>query len=267
LHHKPFKISEFILKGTNEKRKAKMIEIPILLKNRSVIAVTGEEARAFLHNIITADMEKLPTHAALLTPQGKIIADFFVSAFENGFYIECHTQARELLIKRLSLYKLRAKVEITPLDLKVYVSNKPIGFNDPRLKTMPNRFYGALEEFSTDEALYHKQRASLHLPDCFDDYLTSDIFPHEANMDKTHSVSFKKGCYVGQEVVSRMQHKTEIRKRFIGYTSNETLPPFSPVFNGERQIGVTGSEGLMLIRLDLLEGVLIANGVLIHAQP
>jgi hypothetical protein len=235
------------------------------LSNKAVIDVTGKDAFAFLQNILTSDMAHLPSLAALLSPQGKILFQFYCVAENDIFHLIIEKNYAESLMKRLSLYKLRADVALTINETPIAYDFKAGQFKDTRHESLGYYSFGACA--NTDASPYFTALTRLHIPEIGVDFKENDIFPHEANMDKTNGVSFKKGCYIGQEVVSRMQHKTEIRKRFIGFTSSSLVAPFTPVLNGERQIGVTGSQGLMLVRLDLLEGELTAEGNIIHAEP
>ena len=273
------------------------------LPNRAVLRVSGEDARVFLDKLITADMKRVAPgkgiHAALLTPQGKIISDFFVTEADSeageGFYLDTALVAASELIKRLTLYKLRAKVTIEDLSNEIGVAAvwggenlKPdvaLAFIDPRLSTLglriichKSQFEAIAEAFEvstqtdSDVALqsYHQHRAKLGIGEAVFDYMLGDTFPHEINMDQLGGVDFKKGCYIGQEVVSRMQHRGTARTRLIplfsenGFSVAENIP----VMVGDRPIGITrtGSNGmnLGLIRLDKAAEA-IASGISITA--
>jgi tRNA-modifying protein YgfZ len=193
----------------------------------NVIQIEGEDAKSFLQGLVTADMNKLPSSAALLTPQGKIIADFYIN---EQIQIEIRTDLTEIFLKRLTLYKLRAKVSWSILGEK---PDMPLA-----------------------------ERIDKILPQFGLDY--SDSFPHEANMDLNGFISFTKGCYVGQEIVSRMQHRSTTRRRIVQYTCETEIPPLTDIHCEGVVIGKTGrwlnGKGLMQIRIDK-EGDLTANGI------
>ena len=252
------------------------------LSDRAAIEVFGADARTFLHGIITNDLLTAPggaaLHAGLLTPQGKILFDFFVvpAGAKEGvadgkaerFFLECRAEIRDDLIRRLMFYRLRARVEIRDRSDRLQIvavwdggPERPGGlaFTDPRLEAMGLRCLvepGAVPDCEDEtEAAYHAHRIALGVPEGGLDYAFGDTFPHEANFDQLGGVSFSKGCYVGQEVVSRMQHKTVVRKRIVPLKGNGSLPPSgTDIVAEDFPIGKLGSSagdrGLALIRLD-----------------
>lgn len=233
------------------------------LPGRSVLAVTGSDAVGFLQGLVTSDVEGLTPgmagYAALLTPQGKILFDFLMLRKEDGFLIDCAAPQREALIKRLGFYKLRAKVTITPReDLKVVVAEAPAQglYSDPRLVDLGFRGFLAEMGLNEDKA-YDARRISLGIADSEADIGSGELFPHEANLDQLMGVSFTKGCYVGQEVVSRMEHRGTARSRILPLTLDGAPPPKgTPIQAGAKQVGtILSSEGnraLGLLRLDRL---------------
>jgi hypothetical protein len=264
-----------------------------LLPNRGVIRVAGEEARSFLDGLVTNAMAAVApgraVHAALLTPQGKVISDFFVTEADaedgGGFHIDAPLINIGDLAKRLGFYKLRAKVEIAELsaDLAVVAlwggaadaSALGLAFVDPRVAAMGVR---AISHRSQVEALaaeagaeiapadaYHAHRIGCALAEPGFDYLPSEAFPHELNMDQLHGVDFRKGCYVGQEVVSRMEHRGTARTRAVqlAYEGDVTVTEGSAVMAGDRQIGKVGSgvdgRGVAILRLDKAADALAAG--------
>jgi hypothetical protein len=244
------------------------------LAGRAVLAISGPDAGHFLHNLLTADVEHLADgearYAALLSPQGKILFDMLVLRRGEGFLIDCAAGQRDALLKRLGLYKLRAQVEITPRDdLAVGVSPSKItgGFPDPRTPTVGWRMIG---EAPGDEAHgYDASRIAAGLADSEADLGSGEFFPHEANLDQLGGVSFRKGCYVGQEVVSRMEHRGTARSRILPVTlAGGTPPKGTDLRAGDKQVGTLlsgeGDQALALIRLDRLAeaaGPLEAGGV------
>jgi tRNA-modifying protein YgfZ len=255
-----------------------------LLPNRGVIRVAGEEARGFLDGLITNAMAGVSPgnaiHAALLTPQGKVIAEFFVTEADaedgGGFYLDAPLINVADVARRLGFYKLRAKVEIADMSAELAVvalwggaadaAALGLAFADPRLAALGHR---GIAHRSQTEALaaeagaamvpaaaYHAHRVGHALPEAGFDYLPSDVFPHELNMDQLHGIDFRKGCYVGQEVVSRMQHRGTARSRAVGlaYEDGVTVSEGAPVTAGEKTLGKAGSgasgRGVAILRLD-----------------
>jgi folate-binding protein YgfZ len=232
------------------------------LPGRAVIAVRGSDAGHFLHNLLTADIDHLQpgaaTYAALLSPQGKILFGMLVLRADDGFLLDCAASQAAALIQRLSLYKLRAKVEIARRDnLTVSVSPAalPGGFADPRTPAIGWRLIGApvLEE----AAGYDAARIALGLADSEADLGSGEFFPHEANLDQLGGVTFRKGCYIGQEVVSRMEHRGTARSRILPVVLDGTAPPKgTEIRSGEKQVGTllssSGNLALALLRLDRL---------------
>jgi folate-binding protein YgfZ len=256
-----------------------------VLDERAVLTVAGSEARHFLHNVVTADVEGLndgeARHAALLTPQGKILFDFFILADKERFLIDCADA--EGLLRRLGLYKLRAKVDLG-LEAELAVaaawggeapSALPhvLAYADPRLAGFGWRLIGPLQTLkglaNADRVAYHARRIAAGLTDA-SDIGSGEVFPHEANLDQLGGVSFAKGCYVGQEVVSRMQHRGTARSRMVPVTITGKGEPGTPVTAGERAIGrllsTAGSAGLALIRLDRAEAAR-REGLFLKAGP
>lgn len=249
-----------------------------LLPDRGVVSVTGPDARAFLDNLITNDMALLDgagaIHAALLTPQGKILFAFFVVRTPAGYLLETGLDQTAALAKRLAMYKLRAKVEIKDAAGEVVVAASEgdvrarpqgaIAFLDPRSDRLGDRvllpapLVGELVARMGAERMgpehYHAHRVAVGVPEEQRDYPLGDTFPHEAGFDLFHGVSFTKGCFVGQEVVARMQHKTVVRKRVVRVTGTAALQPGAEVRIGEVAIGrigsVAGTLALALLRLD-----------------
>ncbi|MCB1465536.1 MAG: folate-binding protein YgfZ [Nitratireductor sp.] len=252
------------------------------LTTRALIRVGGEDAAKFLQALITCDVDHLaPGQAhfgALLTPQGKILFDFFVVRSEDGFLVDVDARMRDDLVKRLNFYKLRAKVEIAPAGEAMQVfavwdgeaQGGGIAFPDPRLSEMGTRFYGEAAP-QGEEADYDAHRLVLGMPEGGVDYAYGDTFPHEALMDQFDGVDFAKGCYVGQEVVSRMQHRGTARKRVIMVEREADgggLPDAGTAIEavgeaGGKNVGVMGSSlsgrGLAMLRLDRVAGAQAAG--------
>lgn len=252
-----------------------------LLPDRGVVTVNGGDARAFLHGVITNDMDLLDRrpalYAGLLTPQGKILFDFFVVPTPEGFCIETPRNRAAELADRLKMYKLRSKVDIADVSADYTVAaiwggeyaphgdgKPPLWFADPRL---PELGYRELATLRSDWALggeqcdsatqeeYHAHRIGLGVPEGGKDYAFGDAFPHEALFDQLNGVSFTKGCYVGQEVVARMHNRGTARRRIVPVVAKAPLPDRgTPVTAAGIEIGALGStagmRGLAEIRID-----------------
>jgi len=250
-----------------------------LLPDRGVVRVAGEDAEKLLQGIITNDMELLAKqtaiHTALLTPQGKILFEFFVARSGGGFLLETAKDQVAGLMKRLTMYKLRAKVDITDASAEYRVlalwrgspqsageSASTVSFFDSRLPALGLRILAHAKFAPTNGAditpeEFDAHRISLGVPDGGKDYAFGDTFPQEANLDLLNGVSFTKGCFVGQEVVSRMQHRGHARKRIVIVEGDAPLQTGTAVEAGPATIGtvgsVAGNRGLALLRLDRAE--------------
>jgi hypothetical protein len=245
------------------------------LTDRAVIGLSGPEARDFLQNLVTNDVEKLtPGHglyAALLSPQGKIGFDFLLVEGDGAILLDVAADARDALLKKLKLYRLRAKVEIVPRDqLGVYVAlsghpdNRPtpyadraVTFADPRHPELPRRSIGAIQEMPADlpgPDAYHALRLQLGVPEG-GDFGFEKIFALDGGLDELHAISFDKGCYVGQELTARMKHRATSRKRPLVVTAAAgDLPPPGTAVTQDGDIGeiisAYGTHGFASVRLD-----------------
>jgi folate-binding protein YgfZ len=267
-----------------------------LLSDRGIIKVSGETARGFLNGLLTSDIGQvapgIARYAALLTPQGKIIADFIVTEAEaedgGGFFLDCPRALVRTLLERLNLYKLRAKITIEDFSeglgvLAVWdgagTTENGLLYPDPRLPALGQRIIlpahlaadvgKELGATLLDERAYEAHRVSLGVPRGGLDFMYSDAFPHDADMDQLGGVDFKKGCYVGQEVVSRVEHRGSARTRVVPVRYEQHAPDAGvPVMLGDKSVGTMGSsaggKGLALLRLDRIESAdapLVAGGV------
>jgi folate-binding protein YgfZ len=274
-----------------------------LLPERGVVKVAGDDARHFLNGIATNDIGKVvpgnPRFAALLTPQGKIIVDFIVveasTGDGGGFFLDCPRALAPALVEKLTFYKLRAKVTIEDLSEVLGVmalwdgsgdSEYGLCYADPRLTALGMRIIvpphltaevaAELGATLTDADAYDAHRIALGVPRGGQDFSYLDTFPHEADMDQLAGIDFNKGCYIGQEVVSRVEHRSSARNRVVPIVYDDASPMQGiPVMAGERQIGVLGStaqgRGLALLRLDRVADALAsttpltAGGITIRA--
>jgi folate-binding protein YgfZ len=249
------------------------------LDDRAIVSVSGPDAEHFLQNIVTADLDTLKAGeakpSALLTPQGKILFDFLIS--RNGpdaFRLECRADIADGFIRRLTLYKLRAKVEISKQDESLVAvswgtDSSPSETDSSWLRdirfpqaTPVRRSYDSVQR-NGDVGAWHAFRISNGIAESGADYALGDAFPHDVLLDQTDGVGFRKGCYVGQEVVSRMQHRGTARRRVL-IVSGDGLPaPGTEIVANGRPIGTLGStaagNGLAILRIDRVKDALDAG--------
>jgi len=267
-----------------------------LLPDRGVVKVVGDDAAKFLNGLVTVDIGNVtPAHArfaALLTPQGKVIVDFIVAEAEaadgGGFFLDCPRALATALVERLNFYKLRAKVIAEDLSEvlgvmalwdKVASTDYGLCYADPRLDALgmrcmlpPHLAAEAATDLGADlvdASVYEAFRITLGVPRGGADFVYGDAFPHEADMDQLGGVDFDKGCFVGQEVVSRIEHRGSARTRVIPVAFDGPPPEAGvPVVAAEKNVGMMGSaaagRGLALLRLDRVEDAL-ASGTAIVA--
>jgi folate-binding protein YgfZ len=268
------------------------------LADRGVVSLPGPDAVDFLDNLATNDLAGLgkgeARFAGLLTPQGKILFEFFALRTEDGWLLDTLGAKVGELIKRLTLYKLRAKVVLADVSADFAVSAAwgaapPVvseGWScpDPRSaelgwRLLMPRAAAAVVPTSATDADYHRHRIACGIAEGGRDYPLGDTFPHEANYDRDAGVSFTKGCFVGQEVVARMQNKTVVRKRVVAVTGTAPLTQGAEVLiGGTAAIGtigsVDGTRGLALLRIDRAaeaieksQALTTADGAVVTADP
>lgn len=240
-----------------------------VLLSRAVLSLKGEEARPFLQGVVTQDVTGGDAvFTALLTPQGKILFDFFLVPHDGGFLIDCDAVSAEALAKRLTLYKLRAKVTIArEPDLAVVVGDAPSSLPDPRLSGLPRRAILRREMGAAADDAYDAARTALGVPEFGRDFASDEMFLLDVNYDALRAVSYAKGCFVGQEVTSRMKRKGEIRKRTLTARFEGSAPAQgTPILAEESAVGelLSGRDGaaLALVRLDRLEAATKAGKTL-----
>ncbi len=268
-----------------------------LLKSRSLFALTGPDVEGFLQGLVTQDMKKLTVggavHTGLLTPQGKLVAEFFICREAERFILDCASFIADNLVKKLTLYKLRAKVAITNISEQICVTalwprdDEPMpneAVPDPRLEALGWRIYGSppkgnFNEASEDDYWHFLIRQGV--PSLGMSFGPEQFFPLDVNMDVLNGISYTKGCFVGQEVASRMKRKGDIRKRtliargdglYADLTLGEALTAGDVYGEDEKAKRVivgkvyacTDKNGLCLVRLDRLQKIgevpLFCNG-------
>lgn len=225
---------------------------------RSIIRITGKDTHSFLQGLVTNDVDKLDSglvYAALLTPQGKYLADFFLVPQDNGgVLVDVATFQADQLVQRLNMYKLRSDVRVEITDLQVQQGSGPVpegAFTDPRHDALGWRQYtNAAAESHND---YDAIRVAHCIPEAGIE-LGPDTFVLEAGLERLNGVDFRKGCYVGQEVTARMKHKTTLRKGLVTVDVEGDAEPGTPIVSNGKDAGFlhtrSGDRAIAYLRLD-----------------
>ncbi|MEZ2332766.1 folate-binding protein YgfZ [Mesorhizobium sp. RCC_202] len=250
------------------------------LDNRALISVSGPDAEHFLQNILTTDLDALkPGEAkpgALLAPQGKILFDFLISrAGDNAFRLECRADIADDFVRRLMLYRLRAKADIAKQDQALVTvswdNDSTASFSDSsaladtRFRDVAvKRAYGGVARDGGDINAWQALRIGSGIAESGLDYQLGDAFPHDVLLDETDGVGFKKGCYIGQEVVSRMQHRGTARRRVLIASAGSALPASGTELTvAGRPVGalgsVSGKTALAIARIDRVKAAVDAG--------
>ncbi len=235
---------------------------PFALTDRALVRLTGSECEGLLQRLITTNLDNLSLnqagYGALLAPQGKILMDFLVIRQVDGFLFDLDKSQQEAFAKKMTLYRLRSDVQIDCLDDAVAVSFEEGegAIADPRSTDLGWRHYGGSPDASAEgnEEL-NRRFVKAGVPRAGLDFAFGDAFPHDVNFDDLQAIDFAKGCYVGQEVVSRMKHRGTARKRLVQISTSQSLPVTgTAIMIGNKSIGslgaVAGSQGLAILRLD-----------------
>jgi folate-binding protein YgfZ len=243
------------------------------LDSRALIRVSGPDARPFLHNLLTQDVETLAPgelrFGALLSPPGRLLFDLFLWGEAEAVVLDVATDRRDALLQRLAMYKLRALVTVEADErpvLAAWGGDLPEGFMaDPRAPGLGGRSAAGAPATNASEDGYNAHRLSCGVPDPAADAPSDRTYPIEANFDLLNGIDFQKGCYVGQETTSRMKRRGTIKTRMLPIAFDGPPPPFgAEVLNGELRAGevLSGRDGsaMALLRLDRLEGVLTVEG-------
>lgn len=233
-----------------------------VLSDRAVLRLSGDESRAFLQGLVTQDVLSVragdAVFAALLTPQGKILFDFLLTPVEGGFLIDVSKSEAPALRKRLQLYKLRSKVlidEEPSLYVRLGATATPVAsYADPRHAALPRRSIAGVDAAAADDA-YDELRLALGVPEFGKDFTGEAVYLLDVNYDALGGVSYKKGCFIGQEVTSRMKRKGEVRRRTLIANFDGAAPARgADILAGGTSIGEIlssrGGRALALVRLD-----------------
>ncbi|MCL6229504.1 CAF17-like 4Fe-4S cluster assembly/insertion protein YgfZ [Bartonella bilalgolemii] len=251
----------------------------INLKNRKIIKVIGEEATDFLQALITTDVTKINSRelfpGALLSPQGKVIADFLIGKIDQNYMIDIAASLADTFHKRLILYRLHKKIEIIqPLQeiINVFWQNEldslnfNLSFIDKRFpkKEKVVRTYGKIPFLIPEYNTYWDLiRIHYGIAESDQDYEIGKVFPHDINYDQIHGLFFNKGCYIGQEVISRMHHRRTARRRFLVVKSQYPLTSGSTVKAGTKILSqlrtCVKNEALALMRIDHVKEAMEKN--------
>ncbi len=244
----------------------------IILKDRSLLRLSGADVRDFLQGLISMDISGADDgviYAALLSPQGKYLFDFFVLRDGADYLIDVKSERAPALAQRLTLYKLRADVTISSADMTVaqILENAPeAAFKDPRNPALGNRLYTEQAPDLTEvpHAEFEHLRISHAIPETGLELIPEETFILEAGFEELSGVDFRKGCYVGQEVTARMKHKTELRKGLAKVAISGTAPaPGTPITAGDKPAGTlfssSGDIGLAHLRFDRAKGEMQAG--------
>ncbi len=234
--------------------------------DRTVFRISGPDRTDFLQNLVTNDVRRLEqglVWAALLTPQGKYLADFFLVPEGEAVLLDVATTLAADLAKRLKMYKLRAKVELEETGLAVSRGTGPApegAWPDPRHPEMGWRAYDGTPGDDTD---WDAMRVAHIVPESGVELVPGEGYPLELGFERLRGVDFRKGCYVGQEVTARMKHKTELKKGLVQVSVEGTAPVGTEIFAGEKPAGVlytqSGGRGLAWLRFDRAEGPMTAG--------
>ncbi|MEM7571006.1 MAG: folate-binding protein [Pseudomonadota bacterium] len=252
----------------------------IELTDRRVLVLSGEDRKTFLQGLITNDVEKITgetwLYAGLLTPQGKYLHDFFLTEEGESLLMDCAASQQEALVRKLTLYKLRSKVDITASDKTLFAhwsddaTYDDDTWQDPRHPAMGKRTFSGTANAAMED--YETHRLDLGIPDGPRDFLQDKTLWLETNADLLNGVDFNKGCYVGQELTARMRYRGKVRRRLIRVRSDAAIPPATPIYLSEREIGdvrtSAGNTALANLKVeDLEKGPLTAAGVAITPSP
>ncbi|MGB6228937.1 MAG: hypothetical protein WBF53_02270 [Litorimonas sp.] len=235
--------------------------MPIHRRDRTVLKLSGDGVRDWLERLITNSLSAPVTFAALLTPQGKIIADVFVTDRGDHLLLDTPPHMGGPLLKRLKMYRLRAPIGIEDVSEAMHVhclwnaeSVPEEGDPDPRQPALGRRLIADVPMDDTGD--FDAHRLSLGVPDSEWDFGVQTTFPADACMDQLNGVDFHGGCFVGQEVVSRMKRMTTVRKRMRGLVLDGPAEAGDKVLAGDRNVGqvlhVHDGMAMALIRLDRL---------------
>ena len=236
---------------------------------RRIFRITGPDRVHFLQGLASNDVARLnkgAVYAAMLSPQGKYLADFFLIPDGDAILLDVAEPLAAGLLKRLTMYRLRSAVEITPTDLAVTqgLGDPPdSAFEDPRHPALGWRAYGADAKGTIDSASWDALRVTHLIPQSGVELIPDGTFLLEAGFERLNGVDFRKGCYVGQEVTARMKHKTALRKGLARVEVTGTAPVGTQITADGKPAGTlytqAGGHGIAYLRFDRAHGDLVAG--------
>ncbi|WP_304617989.1 CAF17-like 4Fe-4S cluster assembly/insertion protein YgfZ [Paracoccus sp. (in: a-proteobacteria)] len=222
--------------------------------SRQIIRVTGEDRETFLQGLVTNDVRRAPCWAAILTPQGKYLADFLIVPAPEALLIDVDARLADDLMRRLSMYRLRSRVALDAVDMPVARGTGAAPENaipDPRHPALGWRLYGEAGEDGSD---WDAIRVEHLIPESLAELIPNETYILEAGFERLNGVDFRKGCYVGQEVTARMKHKTELRKGLARLRISGEAAPGTPITHAGREVGTlhtqSGGRALAHVRFD-----------------
>ena len=239
---------------------------------RTILRVTGGDRVGFLQGLVTNDVTRAPVWAALLTPQGKYLADFLIVPDGESLLIDVDARLADDLMRRLAMYRLRSDVQIAPAGLNVSRGTGPApagAIPDPRHPALGWRLYG--DSAADDGTDWEAIRVAHCIPETLAELIPNETFPLEAGFERLHGVDFRKGCYVGQEVTARMKHKTELRKGLTTVSVAGEATAGTPILTADgREAGVlhtrAGDRAIAYLRFDRIGAGLTAGGAPVTAD-
>ena len=237
------------------------------MTERQILSITGADRVHFLQGLLSNDVAHLdagPVYAALLSAQGKYLADFILLADNSAVLLDVAAPVAADLVRRLNLYRLRADVQITPSPLQVRRGTGPApqgAVIDPRHPALGWRLYGA--EAGDDGTDWGALRVAHCIPETGIELIPNESYILEAGFERLHGVDFRKGCYVGQEVTARMKHKTELKKGLTRVTISGAAPVGTPIMAEGREAGTlftqSGGHAIAYLRFDRAQGAMSAG--------
>jgi len=239
---------------------------------RKLFDITGTDRSTFLQGLITNDVTKAKDgllYAALLTPQGKFLSDFFLLDLGDHILLDAPEITADDLIRRLTMFKLRADVQIAPSDTQVKRGTGPMpegALPDPRHSALGWWLYGT--ETGDDGTDWDAIRVAHCIPETGIELIPNETYILEAGFERLNGVDFKKGCYVGQEIIARMKHKTTLKKGYVTVTIDGTAPVGTPITANGKPAGTlftqAGGQAIAYLRFDRAKGELVAGEALVY---
>jgi len=240
---------------------------------RRIVTLSGNDALTFLQGLVSNDVLVLKKHAgivwtALLTPQGKYLADFFVVNTGDVLLLDLPESLADATLRRLTMYRLRADVKMEATEFTVSRGLGPVPFGalpDPRHPELGWRHYGGMGGKPVID--WDAIRVAHVIPETGVELIPDDSYLLESGFERLHGVDFRKGCYVGQEVTARMKHKTELRKGLVQVRVGAAVPVGTPIMAGDKEAGTlytqSGGLGIAYLRFDRAHDEMTADGALV----